>query len=390
MDRSKIEGFFNTIFGFIGEVFKALGKFFMRFGTVIGVIVGIFIIVVSTLAITAVGFAATALVFNTNSPFLEIPEGTIETIGQGLLPLAAIAVFFVAFVPIMFLILLGASLVGRKNAFSLPSSLILIGFWMVAVIVVGVIGLDAAPRIEKQIKAYNSNSELLSREIEIDNFNKIDIGHAYEARIVPGNEYRVVAIGREKDLDRMDIKVVAGELVVKRGAQKVCLFCYTKRVILEITAPSIIELEVSGASKVAASGFSGDRFELILSGASSGDFDLVFNRFDIDVSGASDIRLNLTYSNEIDAEISGASEAEILGMVNNLRADISGASVLNSYYLEAINADIEVSGASRAEVNASKKLDIDSSGAGKVYYRGNPEIDSNEESNVRPEIFEVE
>ncbi len=379
IDKTKINGIFKSFFLFLGEVFSALGKFVMRFSSVIGILIGIPIIVASVLAMTAVGFVAAAIVFNKDLIIIEpgFHMQASEIIGQAILPIAAIAIFFVAFVPLLFLIITGASLVGRKNAFNTSSSMFLVGVWMVAVITTGIIALDAAPRMEAKIKAFNAdkNSELISREIEVKEFDKIDISHAYEVRVAPGDEYKVVATGREADMKFMDINVYNNELVVGKETQEICLFCYTERIILDITAPNLSQAKLGGASKISVNGFSGDKFDLELSGASQGEMNIDFDVFDIEISGASNLKLELATSTNIDIDISGASKAELLGAADELIADISGASTFIGIDLETKIADMEISGASTARVNVAEKLDTDSSGASKVYYIGGVEVD---------------
>ena len=56
--------------------------------------------------------------------------------------------------------------------------------------------------------------------------------------------------------------------------------------------------------------------------------------------------------------------------------EISGTGKVNAYSLEAEEAKVRSTGVGECIVNASKKLDIYSSGIGKVRFKGDPEIKS--------------
>ncbi|PKM91733.1 hypothetical protein CVU82_00820 [Candidatus Falkowbacteria bacterium HGW-Falkowbacteria-1] len=380
IDRGKIKNFINSIFEIIGKILKAFWKVFMIFWAALGSFIGGVIIVVSTLALTVVGFVLAAMVFNSDSPFINMPEGLIETMGRGILPLAA---FFVVFVPIIFLILLGASLVGRRNVFNLPTSLTLIAIWVTATIVFGVVGIDTIPEIKKQIELYDSDINLITNDVEVSSFDRIKVGAAYKANITAGDEYKVTAKGREDDLEKMNVSVIEGELIIKRNQNEICLFCHKgNNVTFEITTPSLNNLEASGASSVDVIGFSGELIQAKFSGASKGVLDLNYGKFDMDLSGASKLILNTATSTELKIKLSGASNAEISGVADVFKVYMSGASTLNSYKLKTMSAKLELSGASKAELSVSRDLDANVSGASTVYYEGNPEINTNEERSI--------
>jgi len=72
--------------------------------------------------------------------------------------------------------------------------------------------------------------------------------------------------------------------------------------------------------------------------------------------------------------ISGASSVDITGNVPTLKAEITGASKLDAEELIVSDLHLNVSGASKAEVNVTKQLWAQASGASKIRYKGNPEV----------------
>ena len=171
-----------------------------------------------------------------------------------------------------------------------------------------------------------------------------------------------------------------------------------------VTAPKLLSLSTSGASKVTvngsqvlkdeslfveASGASGiysletsgnGTLHIDVSGASKLDIKADFNLTNIDLSGAS--KLDLTgNSGKMNIDISGASNAKIdgdaltghvelsgsskltwNGKTGSLKIDQSGATKFESTG-ETANAEVELSGASKCRLTVTETLDYELSGA---------------------------
>jgi hypothetical protein len=110
----------------------------------------------------------------------------------------------------------------------------------------------------------------------------------------------------------------------------------------DITMPELTELDMSGGSHLAASGFE-----------STGSL-----RF----------------------ELSGGSGVSFSGSAGDVSIDVSGGSQADLSELEAANADVEASGGSQVTVNVNGRLDADASGGSKVYYLGSPTLGRIDES----------
>lgn len=103
------------------------------------------------------------------------------------------------------------------------------------------------------------------------------------------------------------------------------------------------------------------------------DDEVVFDskKFSVDASGASEISLSLK-TNTTELDLSGASEITISGFSNSFHIDASGASTINADKFEVNNIFVESSGASTFLLNVVDEIDLDISGASKIFYRGNP------------------
>lgn len=92
----------------------------------------------------------------------------------------------------------------------------------------------------------------------------------------------------------------------------------------------------------------------------------------ITAHGAANIHLNVDVK-EIEADISGAADVDLEGNTAMLQAEVSGAATLKAYDLTAEDTDAEVSGAADARLNGSGNVSVETSGAGSVKFKNNPQ-----------------
>lgn len=92
----------------------------------------------------------------------------------------------------------------------------------------------------------------------------------------------------------------------------------------------------------------------------------------LDVSGASDAKIMNVKADLLELKASGASEITVNGEANELKAEASGASEIDAENLRTESANVGASGASSAIVSANDSLDVEASGASKIYYTGEP------------------
>ena len=186
-----------------------------------------------------------------------------------------------------------------------------------------------------------------TRQFNVGEFSKVDVGGAFVVRFRKGTTYKVVADGREKDLNDVEVTVKGNTLdvSVKHGG----LFNWgnSSRVGLTITVPAIDELKLSGASKAHLSGFGKyDNLTIDMSGACR-------TVFDGDV-------------NDLTVNLSGASNALLSGRTQRLEADLSGASKIEATGMTIDKASVDASGASHVNLGQVGSLDSETSGASKV------------------------
>jgi hypothetical protein len=196
------------------------------------------------------------------------------------------------------------------------------------------------------------------RQFKLTGFRGVEIGSAFEVHIKKSATHTVTAEGESEDIDNLQFDIDKGVLEVyfKNTGRSWSFKPSSHKVVLHIGLPDLKEAEFTGAAKVTLSGFTNEEdIKLYFSGASKGIIE------DIDVS-------------KLSIELSGASKVMASGKTLKLNINASGASSVQAFPLVARDADIDLSGACKAEVSVKNTLRVDASGASKVAFKGNPVI----------------
>jgi phage shock protein PspC (stress-responsive transcriptional regulator) len=373
VDVSGIKNIIATPFRFIGELFRSSGRFIRVIIAIISVIIGIALIVSTVIAITFLGLVMATLVFNPDSGYIQMDFPIAEIMSAPSMYLGALAGFFVIAVPLFFILLIGTSLAGRKSAFNSAVNSVMIGVWMVAVIVFGVVAIDVAPRIESEVEKYN----LAGREqkvFEYRDFDKLHVYGTHKVRIIPGDEYSIVAYGKLKDLERLKFTQDEGMLKIEnKHHEGICLICNYSAVEFEIIMPKLSEIVVPGVTTVEAKGFQGESINLEILAASKAELELEYEEIDIRMTGVAKADIDAS-STEINIDISGVSKLELEGRADIMQAEVLVNSKLYADSFAVKKAQIEINGASDAELNVRDYLEVEANGDSDVTYIGNPEV----------------
>jgi hypothetical protein len=198
----------------------------------------------------------------------------------------------------------------------------------------------------------NGSGRIVTEDFDIRGFSRVDVSHAFQAEVVHSSSYKVVV--RVDDNLRQHLRVEKRGETLVIGLKPMRGFSLRNATMeAEVHMPDLRGIEASGASDVRISGFSSVK------------------DFEADLSGASYLDGEIT-AQDVDIEVSGASRVRLRGKAEDLRLDVSGASNLDLKDFPVQDADIELSGASEVEVVLSGTLDIDASGASRLYFGGSP------------------
>jgi len=186
---------------------------------------------------------------------------------------------------------------------------------------------------------------------EVGNFKNIEISSTIRAYISQGEIGLAVSCTNEKNNKNIITKVENNTLKIFVDNGGLNFGSKKERYKVYISVKDIENITISGASYLNLV----DNFTA--------------NNVTFDISGASILK-GAIFSENVKADISGASVVKLSGNIKNAVIDISGASSLSAADLIIGICKIHASGASSAKINVENELDVHSSGASNIRYKG--------------------
>ena len=177
-------------------------------------------------------------------------------------------------------------------------------------------------------RGVRGNGTMKTEQRPVTDFTRIQAGGFYEIEWHPGAPSLSVTTD-ENLLGNVATKVDGNVLRIDVHGQ----IAPSHGIKIMVASTSLGGADLSGASKMEATGLSGDRFTL---------------------------------------ETSGATKVTLAGRTTRLVASLTGASKLDADALQTEAVEIVVTGAGKADVTATKSLQAAITGAGRVSYGGNP------------------
>ena len=219
---------------------------------------------------------------------------------------------------------------------------------------------------QKEINLSGSGN-LVTREITLTDFDRVEAGLNFDLNIRQGTTPRVILTSDDNFIDYIQVEQVNKTL--RFGF--IPGYAYDTRGITlraEVFMPELTRLDLEGSSHANIDGYQSlGILEARLTGASA-------------LTG--DVQVKSAILNAY-----GSSFVQLSGSGTNLRLETCGANLVDLGAFAAEEATIEISCNSRANVDVSDQLQIEASQYAQVVYDGNPSITAfkvNESASVRP------
>lgn len=354
-NEDNIRNIFLAPFRALGIVLRSLSPILLKFFQVVGAIIGVACIISSVILMTVCIGSLISLIMNKeiieNLHFLMIPiQYNALIIG--------ISTLIIIGIPLLALLHLGIHLAFRTWYLKTSTTLIIGCLWLVALITGLFLAVDNIPTLQKTFDQIDPDSEKITQNISVNNFDQIDIGGTHNITIHQGPTATVRVTGTEKALTLYNLYVTKNHtLTVKhRNTWSCLLWCSIYPLHIDITVTDLEKINLSGSTHTQT-----DALQL--------------NKIDVSVSGASTLDSNM-HVVESTFEISGASEVELHGTAETSDIEVSGASTLNAENFIVQDADIDISGASHGIISVIRSLIAQASGASDLIYIGNPHTDT--------------
>lgn len=207
------------------------------------------------------------------------------------------------------------------------------------------------------LTSIRGSGNVVSEEFDVSDFDRVDVGGAWDASIKHADEPRLIVHIDDNLLERVEVDFDNGHLSV---GFKGNLRLSNTTMALTIETPTLSEVEASGASDVVVSGFTQSAFTLAASGASTVVADVQTERLELDVDGASTVVLDGT-AEEVEVDVNGASNADLSDLVvSSASIDVNGASALNVTGASEVSGD--VNGVSNVTVSQAATTNVETNG----------------------------
>ena len=242
---------------------RVLGAPFKIIGAVLGVIfalvrpiVGVAVVLVSMLILAGV-LVATGVLYT--KELWVAPDLALASILSPAAQFFAYLGITIAFVvPLLFVLLLGLSLLRRKNIVTFTVGAGLLGTWFLGLIVAGFTLATAASNYQEYIErapAYQEVSETLAVEGE---FSAVALARGVSLEFAEGTTTELVARGKMREMERVKAHVEDGTLILERvaGEDRVwCILCHEETPRLTLYAPSISKVVLESGARAYSSAF---------------------------------------------------------------------------------------------------------------------------------------
>ena len=186
------------------------------------------------------------------------------------------------------------------------------------------------------------NKNVVKEERTVGTFTGIEVGGAFNIFLTQNDKTSLTIEADENLMEHITTEVSNGVLEI--GSRNIR---NATRLNIYISTPAIESLEISGAATLKTENA------------------LQAEILSIDASGASRGNLEISATN-IEIEASGASQLKLTGYAETQKINASGASEVDAAGLETKITTAEASGASNVTVNASEKVERETSGAGSI------------------------
>lgn len=233
----------------------------------------------------------------------------------------------------------------------------------------------------------------VKEERKTSNFNTIAIKSSTDVYFTQAEEFRIVVMAEQDEIDKIITKVVDNQLIVdsKRNT-RISWNTNSHSPVVLVFAPSLTAVHISGSGDFETDGeLKEDDFELKVNG--SGDFEarLDVENMSIHISGSGDcefsgvnhsLRVSINGSgdvegtdlnlNKLKVEQYGSGDIELSGKTEELYLKQSGSGDYDGRNIQATTARVSKSGSGDAFLYCAEALDVNSSGSGDTYVYGNP------------------
>jgi hypothetical protein len=188
--------------------------------------------------------------------------------------------------------------------------------------------LESGAYADEPRRPADSTGPVTSDTHDLSGFDRVDARGMWEIEIKQGTAWDVALAYPDNTEDRPDVRVEDGRLILESERRRWSWFGGGDDATLEatITMPALEGIDLSGASELTLSGFSGETLEITASGATEIDgSNGSYRELQLVVSGAGDVNLGELVVVDARVVLSGAGDIVLNMNGGVLSGTVSGA-----------------------------------------------------------------
>jgi hypothetical protein len=196
------------------------------------------------------------------------------------------------------------------------------------------------------------SGDIATGQRSVSGFDELHFSGIGNLVIQQGDEETLTIEADDNIIDLVETDVRGGKLYIKfRTGFNVIP---TSRMRFLLTVRDLDRIDLSGVGDIECGSFGTDDIEFNISGSGNIDFVIETGSLEVNISGLGDINLD--------------------GKADFHRVNISGSGKYDAEDLQSNECEVEITGLGSATVDVREKLDVVISGAGNVYYTGDPSV----------------
>lgn len=215
----------------------------------------------------------------------------------------------------------------------------------------------------EEAKATGKGAE---RSYQVGDFQRVSLAGSHDVVVTVGDAASVRAVGDAEALDRLEIRVDNGELILRDRKRDGLFWGSNKhKATIYVTAPALAAAAVAGSGDMKIDRVQGDSFKAAVAG--SGDIEIAQIQVDeakFSIAGSGDIKAAGT-AQRTKASIAGSGDIDIGGVqVRTASVSIAGSGDVRIHASETANVSIVGSG--NVEVGGTARCNVSKRGSGEV------------------------
>ena len=182
-------------------------------------------------------------------------------------------------------------------------------------------------------------------------FTKIDVSGGFKLTLKQDSSSNITVSADDNLLELIKTEIHGDELRISTGKKNIC-----SELPMEITigVKDLKAIDASGAVEIKTDGL------------------LVAKDIKFDLSGSTKLNMDMNAGN-VQTQGSGATEINLRGQASSHSIDLSGAGKVYALDFVVGNYNISTTGATECNINVLHELNVESTGASSIKYRGNPD-----------------